>query len=150
VETACLLYLRWFAGCNSACFVLLHVYEFERQLVLIDCHGLQVLDVSNNRISTIEGLAPLTQLEDLWLNDNTIPSLDGLEEALAQQKDTLTTIYLENNPAAADPGYRARILAALPKLKQLDAHVLEVEEAVGEQVKRALGKKLDGPDGLQV
>ena len=107
------------------------------------CCVLQVLDVSNNRISRIEGLDPLTQLQDLWLNDNTIPSLEGLEDVLAQQKDTLTTIYLENNPAAEDPSYRSRVLAALPQLKQLDAHVLEVEEAVGEQVRRALAKKHD-------
>jgi protein phosphatase 1 regulatory subunit 7 len=84
----------------------------------------QVLDVSNNRISKLEGLATLNRLEDLWLNDNRIPSLDDLESALASQKDTLTTIYLDNNPAAAAADYRPRLLAALPHLTQLDADVL--------------------------
>jgi hypothetical protein len=46
---------------------------------------LQVLDVSNNRISKVEHLQGLTQLEDLWLNDNQIPSLEGIEEALQDQ-----------------------------------------------------------------
>lgn len=86
--------------------------------------GVQVLDVSNNRISKVENLQSLTHLEDLWLNDNQIPSLEGLEEALAGQRNSLTTIYLENNPAAAEEGYKNRILQMLPKLVQLDASVL--------------------------
>ncbi len=32
--------------------------------------NLKILDVSNNRISKVEGLDSQTQLEDLWLNDN--------------------------------------------------------------------------------
>ena len=31
---------------------------------------LRILDVSSNRISVITGLSTLTQLEDLWANDN--------------------------------------------------------------------------------
>jgi Leucine-rich repeat (LRR) protein len=46
---------------------------------------LQVLDMSNNRISKVQHLQGLTQLEDLWLNDNQIPSLEGIEEALQDQ-----------------------------------------------------------------
>lgn len=89
----------------------------------------QVLDVSNNRISKVENLQGLTQLEDLWLNDNQIPSLDGLEEALADQRESLTTIYLENNAAAAAPDYKQRLLNLLPNLVQLDANVLPGKEA---------------------
>lgn len=99
-----------------------------RALASVMMHSLaraQVLDVSNNRITAVEHLAGLTALEDLWLNDNAIPSLDGLEEALADQRDSLTTIYLENNPAAGAPDYKARLLALLPRLVQLDADVLQ-------------------------
>lgn len=32
--------------------------------------NLKILDVSNNRISKVQGLDSQTQLEDLWLNDN--------------------------------------------------------------------------------
>lgn len=92
--------------------------------------GLQVLDVSNNRISKVEHLQGLTQLEDLWLNDNQIPSLQGLEEALADQRNSLTTIYLENNPAAADKGYKDKVMQLLPNLVQLDANVLPGKEAL--------------------
>jgi protein phosphatase 1 regulatory subunit 7 len=88
----------------------------------------QVLDVSNNRLTAVENLAPLTALEDLWLNDNAIPSLDGLGAALAAQRGSLTTVYLSGNPAAADPGYRETLLALLPKLAQLDDKVLPPRE----------------------
>jgi protein phosphatase 1 regulatory subunit 7 len=37
-------------------------------------------------------------LEDLWLNDNQIESLEDLAEAVAGSREKLATIYLENNP----------------------------------------------------
>lgn len=40
----------------------------------------------------------LGRLEDLWLNDNQIESLEGISEAVAGSRDKLATIYLENNP----------------------------------------------------
>jgi len=84
----------------------------------------QVLDVSNNRLTAVESLTPLTALEDLWLNDNQIPALDGLDAALTGQRAALTTVYLHGNPAASDPRYKEVILALLPKLAQLDDRVL--------------------------
>eukprot|EP00951_Prasinocladus_malaysianus_P021198 scaffold174824_cov22-Prasinocladus_malaysianus.AAC.1 len=42
-------------------------------------------------------------LTDLWLNDNQIPSFDGLDEALRNQRTTLTCIYLERNPLVRSP-----------------------------------------------
>lgn len=39
-----------------------------------------------------------TRLEDLWLNDNQITSLDNIAEAVAGSRENLTTIYLERNP----------------------------------------------------
>lgn len=89
-----------------------------------------MLDVSNNRICRVEHLQGLSQLQDLWLNDNAIPSLEGLQDALADQRESLTTIYLENNPAAAAPGYKQRVLALFPNLTQLDADVLGVTERI--------------------
>lgn len=96
------------------------------------CSALQVLDVSNNRISKVEHLHGLTQLQDLWLNDNQIPSLDGLEEELSDQKDSLTTIYLENNPAATAADYKQRMLAMFPHLIQLDADDLDLQQGSGQ------------------
>lgn len=76
--------------------------------------NLEILDVSNNRISMVENLASLSQLEDLWLNDNQIPSLDeALQAGLKPVNNTLTTIYLENNPAVSCVCLK-RKLAMLP------------------------------------
>lgn len=80
--------------------------------------------MSNNRITAVENLSPLTALEDLWLNDNAIPSLEGLADALAAQRGTLTTVYFSGNPCATDPHYRATLLELLPQLGQLDDAVL--------------------------
>ncbi|KAF9612727.1 hypothetical protein IFM89_003269, partial [Coptis chinensis] len=38
------------------------------------------------------------RLEDLWMNDNQIASLDDLDLALAGSRDKLTTTYVEHNP----------------------------------------------------
>ena len=84
----------------------------------------QVLDVSNNRLAQVEGLSTLTGLEDLWLNDNQIADLAPLTGALAAQAASLTTIYLQGNPAAGGAGYEAFMRGLLPKLVQLDDRVL--------------------------
>ncbi len=47
-----------------------------------------------------------------------------MEQGLQPVKATLAVIYLENNPAAGDPGYKQRITALLPKLEQLDSNPL--------------------------
>lgn len=41
------------------------------------------------------------RLEDLWLNDNQIESLEAITEAVTGSKEKLTTIYLENNPCVS-------------------------------------------------
>eukprot|EP00967_Tisochrysis_lutea_P078588 scaffold107052_cov20-Tisochrysis_lutea.AAC.1 len=50
--------------------------------------NLKILDVSNNRISKVEGLESQTQLEDLWLNDNGkeqgSPHCFGARESLSE------------------------------------------------------------------
>ncbi len=63
---------------------------------------LKMLDVSSNLLTGIDAaaLATLTQLEDLWLNDNRIPAIDAaLDRALDPVRQGLTCIYLEGNPA---------------------------------------------------
>ncbi|KAK9807493.1 hypothetical protein WJX72_000775 [[Myrmecia] bisecta] len=83
---------------------------------------LQILDVSNNMIAEVAGLETLTELQDLWLNDNQIPSLAPLGQALRGPQQTLTCIYLQNNPATKDNAeYRQIMMDLLPCLKQLDS-----------------------------
>lgn len=86
--------------------------------------NLRVLDLASNKISELSNLEELTRLEDLWLNDNSIASLDDIEEKLAGCKNSLTTVYLERNPCALDPKYIRTMRSILPKLQQLDSHLL--------------------------
>lgn len=71
------------------------------------------------------GVSTLTNLKDLWLNDNQIASLDAAPQDLAGQADSLTCIYLAGNPGVAAAGdYRAMLLQILPNLEQIDADLV--------------------------
>lgn len=61
----------------------------------------------------------LYRLEDLWLNDNQIPSLDGIDTALAGSREKLTTIYLERNPCVS-------FSCHIDQKKSQDSHALNL------------------------
>jgi len=85
--------------------------------------NLKVLDISSNKLTAISGIENLTRLEDLWLNDNQIASLDGIDVVVAGSKGALTTIYLEHNPCAKDPGYTNILRNSFPNIQQIDSNV---------------------------
>ena len=82
--------------------------------------NLRVLDVSNNRITAIEGLEELKDLEDLWANDNAIDSMENVVAGLAGPSASLHTVNLQGNPVAASEAYKATLLHTLPNLQELD------------------------------
>lgn len=93
--------------------------------------NLRILDVSSNKLTSVSDIQNLTwyyefpssilcnilifsraiiwsslwiyvgSLEDLWLNDNQIESLETIAEDVAGSREKLTTIYLENNPCVS-------------------------------------------------
>lgn len=93
--------------------------------------NLRILDVSSNKLTSVSDIQNLTwyhkfpssilynmlifsrviiwslhwiyvcSLEDLWLNDNQIESLESIAEDVAGSREKLTTIYLENNPCVS-------------------------------------------------
>lgn len=78
------------------------------------------MDLAGNRISAIPtGLAPLTQLEDFWLNDNHVAHYADVEHLVPLAG--LRTLYLERNPIAQDFEYRKKLEELLPELDQIDA-----------------------------
>lgn len=81
-----------------------------------------MLDLSNNRISRLEGLAHLEELEEVWANNNALASFDEIEAQLAD-KDRLQTVYFEGNPLQKNNPvlYRNKVRLALPRIKQIDA-----------------------------
>ncbi|KAJ7052634.1 hypothetical protein C8F01DRAFT_1170675 [Mycena amicta] len=83
---------------------------------------LTTLDLGNNFIPEIENVAHLTNLEELWISGNKIPTLHALDSQL-KNITTLRTLYLEGNPCQTTDmsGYRRKIILALPQLTQIDA-----------------------------
>ena len=77
---------------------------------------LVILDLGNNAIAQIQNVAHLTVLEDLWLNNNRIETLEGTG---LERLTCLTTLYLEHNPQLGE--YKAAAVRMVPSLKQLDA-----------------------------
>ena len=66
------------------------------------------MDLAGNRITSIPtNLAPLSQLEDLWLNDNQIAQYADVENLAPLA--ALRTLYLERNPLAQDFEYRKKL-----------------------------------------
>ena len=83
---------------------------------------MRVLDLSNNKISHIERISHLFELEEFWANDNLInDSFDHLSY-LFKPIPNFKTIYLEGNPIEkSSTQYRLKLKLALPRIKQIDA-----------------------------
>lgn len=89
---------------------------------------LRVLDVGANEIEHLENVAHLHELEEFWINNNKLESLEELTQLTDATK--LQTIYLEGNPLASDPSYEAEVLRILPpSLNQLNAEPIHRENA---------------------
>ena len=100
--------------------VLLQYYMMLQGLSALS--GLQILDVSNNQLSSVSGLSALSQLQDLWLNNNQLLELNDINAELDGSRSTLTCVYLTCNPATRNnPLYKQHMLQWLPNLQQLDA-----------------------------
>lgn len=82
--------------------------------------SLRILDIGNNRISSLEGISNVQNLTDIWANDNKIESLAHVEDCVKPLSGTVTCIYLAGNPCALENNYKLRMLHVLPKLEQLD------------------------------
>ncbi|KAK8543205.1 hypothetical protein V6N13_136264 [Hibiscus sabdariffa] len=79
-------------------------------------HELQILELGSNRLRD-------WRLEDLWLNDNQIESLENIAEAVSGSREKLTTIYLENNPCAKSPNYQATLRQMFHNIEQIDSNI---------------------------
>ncbi|BGP30894.1 protein phosphatase regulatory subunit Sds22 [Rhodotorula toruloides] len=83
---------------------------------------LTTLDVGNNKIveASAEELAPLTELEEFWANNNELHAIPSLPPS---SHPNLSTIYLEGNPLQKEFGtaYRRKIMLECPQVQQIDA-----------------------------
>ena len=84
---------------------------------------LKILDVSNNKVSEVEGLEHVHHLQDLWLNDNRIRSLAQLD-VTSPMRQSLMCLYISGNPCVAERTSTGALLQMFPCLQQLDDKAL--------------------------
>ncbi|PHJ26046.1 leucine-rich repeat protein lrr1 [Cystoisospora suis] len=94
---------------------------------------LKIFDIGVNAIGNIEAAAQLPELQELWMNNNKIETLEGVK--CLRGVGSLHTLYLEGNPVQANlgPSYRQNLVKILPQLRQLDALLLSEKVNVIEQ-----------------
>eukprot|EP00922_Rhytidocystis_sp_ex-Travisia-forbesii_P061918 GHVS01091705.1.p1 GENE.GHVS01091705.1~~GHVS01091705.1.p1 ORF type:complete len:359 (-),score=43.72 GHVS01091705.1:217-1170(-) len=82
---------------------------------------LRLIDLGSNRVESVGTLCAFSHLEDLWLNNNCVSSIQEITQLKSLKN--LKTLYVEGNPLQAQlgPGYRQSIITLLPDLQQLDA-----------------------------
>jgi len=80
---------------------------------------LSTIDLSCNKTKDIDTLAACVTLEEIWMTDCMVATLDELTVLKALPK--LTCLYLEHSPIAKIADYRHQIKAMFPDLLQLDA-----------------------------
>ncbi|XP_043865398.1 GATA zinc finger domain-containing protein 10 isoform X3 [Drosophila mojavensis] len=91
-------------------------------------HGVEVLALSVNKISTLAPFEDCTKLQELYLRKNNIQNIN--EIGYLQNLPALKYLWLEENPCCerAGPNYRSIVLRALPNLKKLDNVEVTPEE----------------------
>lgn len=168
--------LRRRAEHNDGCLsdlkeVALHQQEIERIELLGDCcRQLEIIYLSNNYISKIEGLHHLKYLTYLNLAVNNITRIEGLEGCEALERLDLTlnfvadlstvnslqanpflqNIHLTGNPCTKIDGYRAYVIHALPQLTELDGEFIIRAERIAARQCEVTVSEVVREDALKV
>jgi hypothetical protein len=88
--------------------------------------SLKQLYVSGNRISSLRGLDALAALEVLHIGDNIISSVTELDHL--SFLSNLKELVLEGNPLHSIHEYRAEVIRRLPKCERLDYETITAAE----------------------
>lgn len=88
--------------------------------------SLRIVDISNNPLSSLAGLEPLKNLEELWASNCRIDDWKEVERGIGTEmsrKRSLETVYLEGNPVQRkQPAlYRGKVKLLVPGVRQIDA-----------------------------
>lgn len=86
---------------------------------------LQILDLSYNKISVLEGVNECKKLEELWINSNEIENFSDLD--ILSNNPSLKVLYIWGNPVAQFPSVKQKLTTILPNLEQIDSTYLKVE-----------------------
>eukprot|EP01036_Dinobryon_divergens_P029649 gene29649-38774_t len=92
-----------------------------RSLPLLDLPNLRILDLSHNRLQSLDFLQLLLELRTLLVSHNHISSLLLSVNTLVPLALHLTTLDLSNNPVCKDLRYAEEVLSVLPGLRYFDS-----------------------------
>ena len=81
--------------------------------------SLNTLDLSNNGLTSLQGIQRIPSLTELWLTSSALSAFEDIKPLL--QLPDLQCLYLEHSPISKDYEYRIRISQMIPSLTQLDA-----------------------------
>ena len=81
---------------------------------------LSTVDLSTNKISTINGIEKHVSLRELWMTKSLLSTYEELQPLA--RLPLLECLYLEHSPIAQDYEYRKKLTVLIPTLIQLDAN----------------------------
>ncbi|XP_062520151.1 cilia- and flagella-associated protein 410-like [Corticium candelabrum] len=80
--------------------------------------NVEVLNLSVNKIASLEPLASCVRLRELYFRDNEITDVNQLDHLTVLPN--LRVLWLQGNPCCSESEYRPAVLQLLPNLKRLD------------------------------
>ncbi|KAF0694424.1 Aste57867_14721 [Aphanomyces stellatus] len=90
--------------------------------------GVTCLYLSQNNLTTLEGLSQFTRLKVLSLGGNLISRFDVFDPLAMHVPASLRTLLLSGNPVCDAPNYRIRMLMLLPMVQVLDGVDVSTKE----------------------
>ncbi len=86
---------------------------------------IQVLDLADNSISTLNGIEAFPGLSVIYLQNNKIKDVSEFQKVPNKQK--VKDIWVEGNPLCNELDYRLRLINIFPSLEYIDDFYIETE-----------------------
>jgi len=101
--------------------------DFSNVDIISKMNSLEVISLSQNKISSLKPFQNLKHLKELILRNNNIENVNELDNLKDCNK--LKSLWLEKNPVCKKDDYKKHIIEILPNLKKLDnINLIEIKE----------------------
>ncbi|CAJ0578986.1 unnamed protein product, partial [Mesorhabditis spiculigera] len=124
--TESIVYIRTKASVENVKKLNLWGCDIDNIEICAQMKKLEILSLSNNKISTLTPLKNCENLTELYLRKNDIDEFSELENLLGLKK--LTVLWIDDNPCTAHGDHRLRIIRLLPQITRLDDKPVTMEE----------------------
>lgn len=96
--------------------------------ILEQCPNLEVVSLSNNRISSLRSFSHCIKLKELYIRQNDVT--DICEIVFLKNLKSLRTLWLNENPCSSTDAklYRLFVIRMLPSLRKLDDEIITISE----------------------